>query len=130
MIGIVYSAMSTVEMPTLERCSNLTIYPECVQPHWPASSKKAASAMNFIICMPAPLLSRRAGQASPRCVSSPSPIPYRLLACQTRTSGCQSQKLQCLRTLLSSRPSSSCSRRPKCARRPCSPASRDLEQTS
>lgn len=53
MIGIVYSAMSTVEMPTLERYSNLTIYPECVHPHWqPAMSKKNARAMSFVTCMP------------------------------------------------------------------------------
>ena len=61
MIGIVYSAISTVEMPTLERCSNLTIYPECVQPHWHARSKKAASTISFVICMLAPLPSRREG---------------------------------------------------------------------
>ena len=69
MIGIVYSAMSTVEMPTLERCSNLTIYPECVQPHWPAISKNVANAISFVICMLVQSLSQRAGQASLRPVS-------------------------------------------------------------
>ena len=64
MIGMVYSAISTVEMPTLERCSNLTIYPECVQPHWPARSKKAARAKIFVICMRAQPLSRRVELAS------------------------------------------------------------------
>ena len=107
MIGIVYSAMSTVEMPTLERCSNLTIYPECIQPHWQPASSKNASGKIFVICMPAPQLSRRAGQASPRPVSPRRRTLCRRAACRTRTSGRRSQKPRCSRTSLSSRPSGS-----------------------
>ena len=100
MIGIVYSAISTVEMPTLERCSNLTIYPECVQPHWPAASARSDSAIILVTCMPAPPLSRRAGLASLQLALPLRLKLYRQAMCQTRTSRFLLHKLQCLHTLL------------------------------
>ena len=95
----------------------------------PAMNKKAASAKSFVICMLAQSLSRRAGQASLRCVSSHRPIPYRQLECQKRTSGRPWWKLQYLHTSLLSPLSNNHWPLPGFALRPYLPMNVDSEQT-